>query len=52
MSVGVLGDKARVVGGDAAEPMGSCRGHLKKADERISHQYITQHTHVKHSLGL
>lgn len=51
MGVGVLGNKARVVGGDAAEPMGSCRGHLKKAVDRKSHQYITQHVQVKHSLG-
>lgn len=30
MGVGVLGDEARVVGGDAAEAMGSCRGHLEE----------------------
>lgn len=30
VSVGILGDEARVVGGDAAEPMGSSRGHLKE----------------------
>lgn len=47
VSVGILGDKTRVMGGDAAEPMGSCRGHLEKAVDRISHQYVTQHMLVK-----
>lgn len=30
MRVGILGDKAGVMGGDAAEPMGSSRGHLQE----------------------
>lgn len=30
VGVGILGDEARVVGGDAAEPMGSSRGHLQE----------------------
>lgn len=34
MRVGILGDKARVVGGDAAEPMGSSRGHLQETVRR------------------
>lgn len=42
VGVGVLGHEARVVGGDAAEPMRSCRGHLEDAVDRISHQYITR----------
>lgn len=33
MRVGILGDEARVVGGDAAEPMGSSRGHLQETVE-------------------
>ena len=41
MGVGVLGDEARVVGGDAAEPMCSSRGHLEEAADRISHQCVT-----------
>lgn len=34
MRVGILGDEARVVGGDAAEPMGSSRGHLQETVKR------------------
>lgn len=41
MGVGVLGDEARVVGGDAAEPVCSGRGHLEEAADRISHQRVT-----------
>ena len=41
MGVGVLGDEARVVGGDAAEPVRSSRGHLEEAADRISHQRVT-----------
>lgn len=40
MRVGILGDKARVVGGDAAEPMGSSRGHLQEAVRRKI-QYVS-----------
>lgn len=40
MCVGILGDKARVVGRDAAEPMGSGRGHLQEAVGRMACQYI------------
>lgn len=39
--VGVLGDKARVVRGDAAEPMGSGRGHLQETVGRMACQYIS-----------
>lgn len=42
MGIGILGDEARVVGGDTTEPMGSCRGHLEETVERISHQYSTK----------
>lgn len=41
MGVGVLGDEARVVGGDAAESVCSGRGHLEEAADRISHQRET-----------
>lgn len=37
----ILGDKARVVGGDAAEPMGSCRGHLQETVGRKMCQYTS-----------
>lgn len=38
MGVGVLRYEARVVGGDAAEPMGACRGHLENAVDRMTHE--------------
>lgn len=41
VGVGILGDEARVVGGDAAESVGARRGHLEKTDPRTLHQYIT-----------
>lgn len=41
MCVGILGDKARVVGRDAAEPMGSGRGHLQETVGRMACQYIS-----------
>lgn len=39
--VGILGDKAGVVGRDAAEPMGSSRGHLQEAAERTARQRMS-----------
>lgn len=39
--VGILGDKARVVGRDAAEPMGSGRGHLQETVGRMACQYMS-----------
>lgn len=35
--VGILRHEARVMGGDAAEPMRSCRGHLEETVEVESH---------------
>lgn len=49
MGVGVLGDEARVVGGDAAEPVCSGRGHLEEAADRISHQCVTKCTEDLHT---
>lgn len=43
VGVGVLWDEAWVMGGHAAEPVSSRRGHLKETVDRISHQYITQY---------
>lgn len=43
MGVGVLGDKARVMGGDAAQPMGSWGGHLEETVDRKSHRCKIQH---------
>lgn len=42
VGVGILGHEAWVMGGDAAESMSSCRGHLEETVSRISHQYVTQ----------